>query len=213
MIHVVLWDVGNVLLRWDVRELYRRVFDDPEEMERFLAEVWTSAHNLRCDGGEPFEAVVAEVVAEHPHYEQQVRAAHERWIETIPGPVPGMAELLADLRAAGCTQIGLTNFSAQTFPLIADRPEVALLDDVVVSGRLGVLKPEPAIYLHALELAGARPAQAVFVDDSLPNVEGARAVGIEALHFVDAAQVRADLARLGVPPHVTGAVAVSGPAL
>ena len=106
--------------------------------------------------------------------------------------------MLADLRAAGCTQIGVTNFSAQTFPLVADRPEVALLDDVVVSGRLGVLKPEPAIYLHALELAGATPSQAVFV---------------EALHFVDAGQVRADLARLGVPPHVTGPVAVSGPAV
>jgi FMN phosphatase YigB (HAD superfamily) len=76
-----------------------------------------------------------------------------------------------------------------------------------------VLKPEPAIYLHALELAGATPSQAVFVDDSLPNVEGARALGIEALHFVDAEQVRADLARLGVPPHVTGPVAVSEPAL
>ena len=88
MIHVVLWDVGNVLLRWDIRELYRQVFDDPEEMERFLAEVWTPAHNLRCDGGEPFEDVIDEVVAQHPHYESQVRAAHDRWIETIPGPVP-----------------------------------------------------------------------------------------------------------------------------
>lgn len=213
MIHVVLWDVGNVLLRWDVRELYRRVFDDPDEMERFLAEVWTPQHNLRCDGGEPFEVVIAEVVAQHPHYEHQVRAAHERWIETIPGPVPGMAELLAELRTAGCTQIGVTNFSAQTFPLVADRPELRLLDDVVVSGRLGVLKPDPAIYLHALELAGATPQQAVFVDDSLPNVEGARAVGLEALHFVDAQQVRADLARLGVPPHVTGRGAVSTPAV
>jgi 2-haloacid dehalogenase len=180
-------------------------------MERFLAEVWTPAHNLRCDGGEPFEDVIDEVVAQHPHYEAQVRAALDRWIETIPGPVPGMVELLGELRRAGLTQIGVTNFSAQTFPLVATRPELELLDDVVVSGRLGVLKPDPAIYLHALEVADATREQAVFVDDSPTNVEGARAVGLHALRFVDAEQVRAELARLGVPPHVTGRGAVSAP--
>ncbi len=209
MIRAVLWDVGNVLLRWDIRALYRRVFDDPEEMERFLAEVWTPAHNLRCDAGEPFEAVIAEVVVRHPHYESQVRAAWDRWIETVPGPVPGMVELLGDLRDAGYTQVGVTNFSAETFPLVADRPEIRLLDDVVVSGRLGVVKPDADIYLHALGRAQVDLHQAVFVDDSPENVDGADRLGLRSILFVDASQVRDELTQLGVAPHVTGGGGVS----
>ena len=205
MIRAVFWDVGNVLLRWDVRALYRRIFDDPAEMERFLDAVWTPAHNLRCDGGEPFDAVIAEVVEQHPHYEAQVRAAKDRWIETVPGPVPGMVELLEELRSCGYTQVGITNFSAETFPLVEDRPALRLLDDVVVSGRTGVRKPDPRIYLEALRLARVDAGDAVFVDDSPGNVDGARRVGMHAIHFVDAAQLRAGLGGLGAPTHVASA--------
>ena len=194
----VFWDVGNVLLRWDPRLLYRRVFDDPDEMERFLAEVWTPEHNLRCDAGASFASVTAEVIAEHPHYEAQVRAAHERWIETVPGPVDGMEELLTELRDAGVPQYGLTNFSDETFPLVEHHPHFGLLDGVVVSGRLGVVKPDPRIYQAALELAGVPAGSALFVDDSPVNVEGAIAVGMQAFVFVDAAETRQELARRGL---------------
>lgn len=194
-VRAVLWDVGNVLLHWDVRRLYRSVFDDHDEMERFLADVWTPAHNVRCDAGERFESVMTEVIDEHPHYELQVRAAFERWPETVPGPVDGMLDLLAELHAAGVPQYGLTNFSDETFPLVEHHPHFELLDGVVVSGRLGVLKPDPRIYTAALELAGVPADAALFFDDSQPNVDGARAVGIRAVRFEDAVQARTELRR------------------
>lgn len=199
MIRAVLWDIGNVLIRWDARALFRKLFDDPVEMETFLAEVWTAEHNTRCDAGETFAAVIAEVVAEHPHYEPQIRAAWDRWIETIPGPVDHSLELLRELRDAGYRQVGVTNFSAETFPKIRGYEHLDLLDHVVVSGQVGLMKPDPAIFALALEHAGVEADRAVFVDDSMPNVEGARRVGIHAIHFVGVAELRRDLAELGVP--------------
>jgi HAD superfamily hydrolase (TIGR01509 family) len=198
VIEAIVWDVGNVLVRWDVRALYRKIFDDPDEMERFLAEVWTPEHNLRCDAGEPYADVIAEVVAEHPEHEAAIRAAWDRWIETIPGPVEGSLELLAELRDAGYRQYGLTNFSAETLPLIGHYPHFELLDDVVASGHVGVTKPEPEIYRIVLERAGVVADAAVFLDDSPTNVAGARAVGMHAIEFTDVPSARRALASLGV---------------
>src|SRR5215218_953502 len=152
-------------------------------MERFLAEVWTPAHNQRCDSGEPYADVIAEVVAEHPEHEAAIRAAWDRWIETIPGEVEGSLELLTELRDAGYPQYGLTNFSAETLPLIAHYPQLGVLDEIVASGHVGVTKPDPAIYRIVLDRAGVDASDAVFLDDSPTNVEGAIAVGMPAVLF------------------------------
>ncbi|MGB6059480.1 MAG: HAD family phosphatase [Microthrixaceae bacterium] len=194
----VLWDVGNVLLRWDPLCLYRTLFEDPDELEHFVSNVWTSSHNLRCDGGEPYATVMEEVIAEHPRYEAQVRAVLDRWIETIPGPVDGMLEILEELKGVGVAQFGLTNFSAETFPLVTGHPHFDLLDGVVVSGSLGFLKPDPRIFDVALQTAGVPAELALFIDDSPTNVDGARALGIRSLVFVDAARTRAALVDLGL---------------
>lgn len=198
-IELVIWDVGNVLVRWDLRALYRRLFDDEAEMERFLAEVWTEERNLRCDRGEPYASVIAEAVAEHPHHETAIRAAWERWIETIPGEVPGSLDLLRATKVAGCRAWGLSNFSLETFPLIADRyPHLGELEGVVLSGEVQVTKPDPRIYEIVLDRAGVERQRAVFLDDSPTNVSGALAVGLDAIRFVDAEQAREELRARGV---------------
>lgn len=199
MIDVVLWDVGNVLLHWDPRNLYRSVFDDHDEMERFLRTVWTPAENLRCDAGEPFASVISATAATHPHYAAQIRAIGDRWIETIGGPVDGMEELLGELARAAVLQVAVTNFSAETFPLVGHYRHFDLLDDAVVSGEIGIVKPDPRIFEIALERAGTSADRAVFIDDSPANVEGAIAVGIDAFVFDDATQARRELVRRGLP--------------
>lgn len=199
MIEVVLWDVGNVLLHWDPRHLYRELFEDRDEMERFLATVWTPAENLRCDAGESFASVISATVESHPQFEEQIRAVGERWIETISGPVDGMEQLLADLRRVGVAQWAVTNFSAETFPLVGHHPHFDLLDGAIVSGELGIVKPDRQIFEVALERSGTTPERAVFVDDSPANVEGAAALGIDAFVFVDAARARRELAARGIP--------------
>lgn len=198
-IDLVIWDIGNVLVRWDVRALYRTIFDDADEMERFLAEVWTDERNARCDRGEPYATVIAEAVAEFPHYSEAIHAAFDRWIETIPGEVPGSLELLRDVKATGAAMWALSNFSPETFPMIDGRyPHFDELDGMVLSGHVGVAKPEPEIYRMVLDRAGVPAERAVFFDDSITNVEGARNVGITAFHFTDAEAARHDLRRSGL---------------
>jgi 2-haloacid dehalogenase len=197
---VVVFDIGNVLLDWDPRHLYRKVFDDPGRMERFLAEVCTPAWNLEQDRGRLFRDAVAELVAAHPDLAAEIRAFDERWLETVSGPVPGSVELLGDLQGAGVPTYAITNFSAEKF---ADArrvwPFLQSFIDVVVSGDHRVVKPDPAIYRLLLDGHGLAAQACVFIDDSEKNVAGARAVGMHALHFTGAERLRADLRALGLP--------------
>ena len=95
--------------------------------------------------------------------------------------------------------LGLSNFSSETFPWCRERFEVfGRFEDIVISGEAGVAKPDPQIYELLCERNGIEPAEAVFLDDSVINVEGALAVGMAAFHFTDTPQARRDLARLGV---------------
>jgi 2-haloacid dehalogenase len=196
----VVFDVGNVLVQWDVRALYRKMFDNEEAMERFLADVWTADHNLRCDSGELFADVTAEVIAQHPEFTEQIRAADERWDETIPGPVEGSFELLSELHDAGVPLYGITNFSHETFPRILTRyPQLGLMAEIVVSGQVGVTKPDRRIFETLCERTGLNPDRAIFVDDSPVNTAGAAAAGFDTITFTDALSLRQQLAKRGVP--------------
>ncbi len=198
----VLYDVGNVLIRWDVRALYRTIFDDVDEMEHFLSTVWTLEENGRCDRGEPFADVIAERVRLHPGYETAIRAAWDRWIETIPGPVEGAWELVEELDHAGVPLYGLTNFSAETFPIVVEQyPGFGRFRDIVVSGEHpGLAKPEPEIFQLVCERSGLDPAQLLFVDDTPANTKVAAELGFPTVDFTDTASFRDELVAAGLLP-------------
>lgn len=199
-VDTVVFDVGNVLIRWDPRHLYRKLIADEAEREAFLAEVCTHDWNLEQDRGRSWEEAVAERTALFPHHEALIRAFHERWHEMVPGEVEGSVAILEGLRAAGVPLYAITNFSTEKFREAQERfPFLTRFLDVVVSGEVQLLKPDPAIYRLLLERNRLDPARCVFVDDSAPNVEGARAVGMRAHHFRDAAGLRAELIALGLP--------------
>jgi 2-haloacid dehalogenase len=196
----VVFDIGNVLIQWDLRALYRKVFDDEADMEHFLAEVWTAEHNLRCDAGELFADVTAEVIAQHPELEAEIRAADERWAETVPGPIEGSFELLAELHAAGVPLYGITNFSHETFPrILAAYPQIGLLQEIVVSGEIGITKPDRRIFDVLCERTGVDPGSAIFVDDSPVNTAAAAALGFGTVTFTDAESLRRELIEAGLP--------------
>jgi 2-haloacid dehalogenase len=193
-ITTVVFDFGGVVVEWEMRALFAQFFDDPPEMESFLTDVLTPAENLRCDLGTPLATVVEELVARHPGHRAPLEAWRDRWIETIPGEVPGTAGLVSDLRAGGYRIVGLSNFSAETFPWCRARyPVFELFDDIVISGEVGFAKPSPEIYRVLCARNGIEPPQAVFLDDAPANVAGAHAIGMAAFLFTDANQARADL--------------------
>ena len=201
-IDALILDFGGVLVDWDPRHLFRKLFDDPDEMEAFLSEVWTPVENERCDRGRPFSEMIDELVAAHPHYESQIRASapEARWIEMVPGAIPGALELLDELKAGGYRLCGLSNWSAETFPLARDAFECfERLDDIVISGELGgVGKPDREVFDLVAERNGLTPASTVFVDDAERNTAAAASYGYQVVTFTDMPSLRIALASMGV---------------
>ena len=198
-IDTVIFDIGNVLLDWNPRHLYRKLFADEERMEWFLANICTSAWNLEQDRGRPFEAAVRDLIASHPEWEREIRAFDERWHEMIAGEIEGSIELLARLKRKGIRLFALTNFSREKYEETFSRfPFLREFEGIIVSGQEGMLKPDAAIFRLFLERYAREASHCLFIDDSLRNVEGARRIGMEAVHFSDAESLRRDLERLGL---------------
>jgi 2-haloacid dehalogenase len=199
----VVFDLGGVLVNWDPRHLYRQLFDDPEEMESFLAEVTTAEWNARQDAGRPWALAVELLAAEHPERRDLIEAFHRRWPEMLAGEIPGTVEVLADLRAEGVRLFALSNWSADTFPVARERFDfLAWFDGIVISGEVGVNKPDRRIFEHLLEQFGIEPEATLFIDDSSANVDAAIALGFRAIRFTDATALRIELVRLGLLPHL-----------
>ncbi|MBN8816655.1 MAG: HAD family phosphatase [Sphingomonas sp.] len=195
----VIFDVGRVLFDWNLRFLYERLIPEGEALDAFLRDVVTPAWHFQHDAGRPFAETSAELIAKYPHHADAIRALHPRFNETIGPAMPGMAQLVADLDAAGVPLFAITNFSSEFWPPFRAREAefFAPFRDVVVSGDEKLVKPEAAIYRLALDRFGVRAEEAVFVDDNAANVEGANAVGIHGLLFAGEPQLRIDLRRLG----------------
>ncbi len=199
-VDTVVFDVGNVLIRWDPRHLYRKLFDDAAAMERFLSEVCTDAWNLEQDRGRSWEEAIAHLVPRFPAQEALIRAYSERWHEMVPGEVEGSVAILEGLRAAGVPLYAITNFSAEKFAEAQARFAVLRgFRDVVVSAHERLLKPDPAIYRVLLDRNGLEAGRCLFIDDSERNVRGAEAVGMRAHHFRDAPTLAAELRAMGLP--------------
>jgi 2-haloacid dehalogenase len=136
----------------------------------------------------------------HPHWERHALAYRANFAASLVGEIPGTAELVRELHAAGVPQLGLTNWSHELYPHAPERFEVlALLDDVVVSGTEGVAKPDPRVYEIAVERAGLPTSSLVFVDDKQANVDAADAAGLDGVLFTGAAQLRIALHQRGLP--------------
>ncbi len=195
----VVFDLGNVLVRWNPRLLYEQLIADADELDRFFDTVITHDWIRAQDAGRSFDDGIALLAAQFPHYESEIRAFRERWEEMVPGAVDGTVEILAELKERETPLYALTNWSHQTFPIARPRfPFFDWFDGIVVSGEIGMVKPDARIYRHLLGRFGLTAENCVFIDDSATNVAGAEAVGITGLHFQSPDKLRRELAKLGL---------------
>lgn len=198
-VEAVVFDVGRVLVEWDMRLLFRKFITDEAELDWFAANVITPEWHFQHDAGRPAAEMVAERSAEFPQYAPVIQAWAERFNETIPGPVPGSSELVEALHERGVPLYAITNFGADTWA--GFRPTFPLLDrfrDIVVSGVERLAKPDPAIFELAARRFGHTPRAMLFIDDSEPNVLAARACGWQVHHFHDAATLANELGTRGL---------------
>lgn len=199
-IDTVVFDLGNVLIQWNPRILFRKIFgSDEAAMEHFLSEVCNTEWNEQQDAGRPWKEAIAAAVARHPAHEAHIRAFHERWSEMIPGAIDETVSILAQLREKPVRLLALTNWSDETFPIALERfPFLGWFEAIVVSGREKLIKPDPAIFQLLIERYRLDPASTVFIDDSRRNVDAAVAEGLHGIHFQHAAGLRAQLNALGM---------------
>jgi len=197
-IKAILFDYGNVLLDWNPRYVYRRYFpNDPEGMERFLQEVNFMEWNAQQDKGRPFAAGVAILSKQFPQHSDLIQAYHEHWVDSIGEAFTGTVEIMKQLKQAGYTLYGFSNWSAETFPYARAKYDFFdLFDDMVISGAVGFVKPEPEIYQIMLDKI-RRPAQeCLLIDDSLPNINQANTMGFATIHFKTSSQLEEELEQL-----------------
>jgi len=199
MIDAVLFDLGNVLIRWDPRNHYKDRFATAEEMERFLTDITPGTWNHEMDLGKPFAQAIAERTALHPEYGDLLGEWQSEWERMLGGAIDESVTLLAELREAGYRLAALTNWSAETFPVARARfAFLGWFEDIVISGVERIAKPDPAMFALTLTRTGFVADRTVFIDDNLPNIDGARAAGLHTIHFMSPEQCRAQLRRLGV---------------
>lgn len=195
----VVFDVGRVLVQWDLRCLFAKLIDDPDELEWFVTHVVTEEWHHQHDEGRALADMVPERIAQFPRYADHINAYATRFNETVPGPVPGTHDLARRLHSRGVPVFGLTNFGHEFWAMFRPtQPIFDLFTDIVVSGTEKLAKPDPAIYALAEERFALPPEQLFFIDDKPENISAATARGWQGHVFTDAARLEADMAQRGL---------------
>ena len=198
---VVVFDIGNVLVRWDRRYLYRKVFEDTERMERFLATALAMDFVSHTDATEDFAAAIAARAKSFPEFAEEIQMFHERWIETLGEPIKENVALLRRLRASGRPVYALSNFAHETFALAERKHEfLSEFDDRIISGHVGFVKPDAGIYEILFKRTGRQPSELLFIDDSPPNVSASESLGMPAIHYDPGVDLEKELVARGALP-------------
>lgn len=199
-VDTIVFDLGGVLIDWNPRHLYSKLFADKTEMESFLTNVCHGDWNEQQDAGRPFSQAIDELIPLHPKYESMIRAYRDRWPEMISGAIEGTVEILTRIRETRRYRLyALTNWSAETFPLAQKRFEfLHWFEGVVVSGEEKMIKPDARFFKILETRHGVEPTKAVFIDDNPKNVAAADGLGYKTVRFVDPSDLRSRLFDFGV---------------
>ncbi|TWD48191.1 2-haloacid dehalogenase [Agrobacterium vitis] len=195
----IVFDIGKVLIHYDPNLPFSRIIPDATERKWFFDNICTHDWNIEQDRGRDWADAEALLIAQYPEREEHIRAFRKHWREMVPHAYDGTVELFTSLIDAGHDVTMLTNFAADTFKEAREMfPFLNTTRGITVSGEVGLIKPDVAIFnRHATDF-GLDPAHTIFIDDSLPNVEGAKAAGWQAVQFTSADKLRDDLIAVGV---------------
>jgi 2-haloacid dehalogenase/putative hydrolase of the HAD superfamily len=195
----VIWDIGNVIVRWNPRTLYSKIFPDPVECDRFLTSVCTMDWHIAHDLGVTFAENRAPLLERFPDDAEHIHAWEDRWWEMFSGTIPETEAAIEALHARGVPQFGLSNMSHEVIDgITAMSPAFGRLRDIVISAETAIMKPDPRIFRQGCARFGLEPSDALFVDDSEKNIAGAAALGFHTHYFTDPAALRPALEAAGL---------------
>ena len=199
MIRSIVFDFGGVLVDWDPHYLYDVYFGDRARADWFLTTVCPMDWHTRMDAGEPVAACLAERKALFPEWSAEIQVYYDRWLEMIHGQIPGMEELIRELKGKGYRILGLSNWSAELFQITRPHFRIFnLIEDRIISGEEHMIKPDEAIFRLLLDRFSLRAEECVFIDDNPANVAAARRVGLHTIRFHNTEQLRSELLSLSL---------------
>jgi 2-haloacid dehalogenase len=200
MIKNVIFDLGGVLIDWNPKYLYRKIFNDETEVEKFLDEVCTSDWNEEQDGGRTLAEGTETLVKEHPEHEENIRAYYGRWEEMLGGAIDGTVDIFKKMKASGGFKIyALTNWSSETFPIALQHYDfLQWFDGALVSGDEKMRKPFPEFYDLLFKRYNLKPEETLFIDDNLRNIRAADKTGMKTIHFTSSEDLKEQLKEAGI---------------
>ncbi len=198
-ITTVVFDIGGVLIDWNPRYLFRKVFNEEEEMEWFLANICTYDWNVQQDGGKLFSVATSELSAKYPEHSDKIAIYYSRWEEMLGGEIKETVKIFNTLKSAGMPLYALSNWSHEAFPVAYERYSfMKQFDGLVVSGYEKLIKPDHAIYKVLIDRYNINPAEAVYIDDNKDNAIAAGELGFHAIHFISPEQLREEFKEIGL---------------
>ncbi|MBF0279382.1 MAG: HAD family phosphatase [SAR324 cluster bacterium] len=199
-IHTIVFDLGGVLIDWNPRYLFRKVFqNDSARMEYFLSEICTASWNVQQDAGRTFDEGCAVLKKEYPDYADAIDAYHFRWEEMLGDANLEVVSMLKFFKESKFPVYALTNWSKEKFPIARNRFDfLQKFDGILVSGEVGLKKPDPKFFQLLFQTYSFEALGSVFIDDSLENIEAAQQLGMHGIHFKNASQLRKEFSELGI---------------
>jgi 2-haloacid dehalogenase len=197
-LNAVVFDLGGVLIHWDPRLLYNKLLPDDDAVEEFLSTICTPEWNAKQDAGRPFPEGIAELVSRFPDKAPLIRAWYDRFTEMLQ-PMEDSIQVLRELYQDGVPIYAVSNWGAETFDMARDGLTfLEWFNGIVISGRVGFAKPDVRIFRFLLEEHGLRASEVVFIDDHVPNIEAAKTLGFDVIHFTAADKLREGLVERGL---------------
>lgn len=194
----IVFDFGGVLVDWSPEYLFKGVFRDQAEMDHFLENICNSDWNEQQDAGRPLSEAISALQQLHPEYRREIRMYYEQWTTMLGGPIEKNVALLKPLKAR-FRLFGLTNWSAETFPIALDLyPFFGEFEGIVVSGEERLKKPDESIYRVLLQRYGLNAGECLFIDDNEANARAAMRLGFEVIHLEQGESLKERLDCLGI---------------
>jgi 2-haloacid dehalogenase len=196
----IIFDLGGVLVDWNPKYMYNKIFSDTYQCNWFLENICTNDWNEQQDGGRLIKDATRELIEKYPEHKENIEAYYTRWEEMLNGPIEGTVSIFKDLKDKKNFNIyALTNWSAETFPRALELYEfLHWFDGRLVSGEENTRKPFKEIYDLILNRFNLIANETVFIDDNLRNIKAAEDVGIKSIHFLNPDQLKKDLISLNI---------------
>lgn len=198
MISTFIFDFGGVLVDWNPRYLYKDIFKNDVEMEYFLTNICTDEWNIQQDKGRSLAEGTQLLLNQFPEHHELIKLYYDKWEVMLKGDIPENVAVLTKLKG-NYKLLGLTNWSAETFPIALQRfPFFELFEGIVVSGTEKLIKPDKAIFNLLIQRYNIKPEESIFIDDNIHNIKAANEIGFNTIHIHNHMNLEADLMKRGI---------------